>query len=76
MVINLVLTAFRNLKQKIKILLLDDILSHLDQKNRMLVMESINSNFLEDYVFEGIHLTFECLVDYLLEPNCLMLFDQ
>ena len=50
MVINLVLTAFRNLKQKIKILLLDDILSHLDQKNRMLVMESINSNFLEDYV--------------------------
>jgi len=50
MVINLVLTAFRNLRQKVKILLLDDILSHLDQRNRMLVMESINSNFLEDYV--------------------------
>ena len=36
------------------------------------VLTRLRVFLLEDYFFEGIDLTFECLVDYLLEPNCLM----
>ena len=50
MIIHFVLTAFKLLKQEFKILLLDDILSHLDPENRSAVMSLIDSHACDSYI--------------------------
>ena len=50
MIINLVLISFIQLKQQFRILLLDDILSHLDPQNQSKTLNYINSQTPDAYV--------------------------